>query len=145
MSVHNLQMLSKENSLIFIHAFILIVFLVCVLLPLSSLSDRLLPTLCPRRPPTHHRPQFPDGRPHPRRLLRRRSLRHERPQPELPHWSHVKMKRKQTKLCFALKMIRLPPHASHLHFSSPPLRSITKTVVNPEIRKEISENQKVPL
>lgn len=35
----------------------------------------------------------------------------------------------------------LQPHTSYLPFSPP--RSITKTVVNSEIRKEISENQKV--
>lgn len=41
-------------------------------------------------PPTHHRPEFPDSGSHPRRFSWRRALRHERPQPELPHQGHVR-------------------------------------------------------
>lgn len=41
-------------------------------------------------PSTRHRPEFPDRRSHPRRFSWRRALRDERPQPELPHQSHVR-------------------------------------------------------
>lgn len=41
-------------------------------------------------PSIHDRPEFPDSRPHPRCFSWRRALRHERPQPELPHQSHVR-------------------------------------------------------
>lgn len=41
-------------------------------------------------PSIRDRPEFPDSRSHPGCFSWRRALRHERPQPELPHQSHVR-------------------------------------------------------
>lgn len=68
--------------------------------------------------PSRHRPEFPDSGSHPRRFSWRRALRHERPQPELPHQGHVRRKmhgktseavvwKKTRVLCLALDVLPL--------------------------------------
>lgn len=143
-SVHTLQIPTKDNNrVMFIHTFNLLRKVLCF--PLAPPLLSWLPPSCPitsssssRCQPTD-RSELPDGRSHPRRLLRGRPLRHEGPQPELPHWGHVNAHtHAQTENANTRNssMTLLP-------FTSLPLRSITKTVVNPEIRREMSENQKV--
>lgn len=88
-SVHSLQIPTKGNRVMFIHTFNLLTKVLCF--PLAPPLLSWLPPSCPitsssssRCQPTD-RSELPDGRSHPRRLLRGRPLRHEGPQPELPH------------------------------------------------------------
>lgn len=129
--------------------------LVCFFISSLLLSNRLFPIFLPSLPtcPSTHlffyRSELPDSSSHSCCSRCWCPQRHERPQSELPHQSQVKNKHTTvaTVRSFGLhRNIHTDVDKSAVpQFSLPlsPHRSITKTVVNAEIRKEIGENQKV--
>lgn len=121
--------------------------LVCFCLcPIISFPFFFLPSLSYLPNPSTHiffyRFEFPDSSSHSRCSRCRCPQRHERSQSELSHQSqvsHTNSSCSKKKKVFQISSLQF--FTSSLTFS--PRRSITKTVVNSEIRKEIGENQKV--